>query len=344
MKKTLFILALALVSAGCAKETAQNETAEKVEPVRTMTLQSRTIQRELTLSGNLQGYQTVNIAPSLTGKIEHIYVEVGDRKLKGQDLVRMDQTQYNQAKLTMSNLEIEKQRMDALIKTGSVSQQAYDQLKLNYDQAKEQLDFLGTHTYVKAPFTGVISAKNYEDGELFAGQPIVIITEVDRLKTLIAVPESYIPQVKEGMKLTLKSEIYPDREFPAFIEVVYPTVDAATHTFQCKVQIPNKEGLLRPGMYVTSTLGLGNANVIAVPYQSVEKLVGADDRFVFLYVDGRAKRVPVELGQRFGEDIEIIAPEIVDGAEYVYQGQHRLVDGCKLEIISDQENEPAEAN
>lgn len=333
MKKTLIILSASLMLVACGKKTENTEEQERVEVVSTMTLRSQSVERVIELSSNLLGYETVNVAPSLTGKIEHIYVEVGDKMQKGDMLVRMDQNQYKTTKLAMGNLEIQMQRMDALIETGSVSQQTYDQTKLTYDQTKENLEFLETNTYVKAPFNGVISAKNYEDGELYAGQPIVIITQIDKLKTLISVPETYIPFVKEGQKLTVKSEIYPDTNFPAFIEVVYPTVDPATHTFQCKVQIPNGKGMLKPGMYVTTTLGLGETEMIMVPYQSVEKLIGANDRYVFLNNNGRAQRVSVTMGQRVGEDVEISAPEIVAGAEYVYLGQHKLVDGVKLKVV-----------
>jgi len=331
MKKIVYLVAAAMVLAGCGKTTTTEEQ-EKVEVVKTITLQPREVERQLTLSTNLQGYETVNVSPSVTGRIEHIYVEVGDEIQKGDSLVRMDQTQYQTARLTMANLETEMVRMNALIESGSVSQQAYDQTKLGYDQAKENMAFLKKNTYYRSPFNGVVSAKNNEDGELYSGAPILIITQVNRLKALIAIPESYIPLVKVGMNLTLTSEIYPDRTFPAMVEVVYPTVDASTHTFQCKIQIPNANRLLRPGMYVTTTIGLGKDNVIVVPYQTVEKLVGANDRYVFLNNNGRAQRVAVKLGQRFDEDVEIIAPEIVAGAEYVVQGQHRLVDGVKLEV------------
>ncbi|MCQ2347620.1 MAG: efflux RND transporter periplasmic adaptor subunit [Paludibacteraceae bacterium] len=331
MKKIVYLSIAVLALMACSKQTATEEQ-EKVEVVKTMTLHPRKVQRQLSVSTNLQGYETVNVAPSVTGRIEHIYVEVGDEISKGDSLVRMDQTQYRTTKLTMANLETEMTRMNALIESGSVSQQAYDQTKLGYDQAKENLDFLKQNTYYRSPFRGIVSAKNNEDGELYSGAPILTITQVERLKALIAIPESYIPQVKEGMKLTLTSEIYKDKTFPAFIEIVYPTVDASTHTFQCKIQIPNAQRLLRPGMYVTSLLPLNEEEIICVPYQSVEKLVGANDRFVFLNKDGRAQRVGVKLGQRVGEDVEIIAPEIVEGAEYVYVGQHKLVDGVKLEI------------
>ena len=330
MKKTFLITLAALALVACGKKEKNAEQEETVEIVELTTLHAQEIQRELTLSSNLMGYETVNIAPSLTGKIEHIYCEVGTRVGRGQDLVRMDQTQYKTTKISLGNLEIEKNRAEMLLKSGSATQQQYDQLTAQYNSTKEQLDFLETNTYVKAPFSGVISAKNYEDGELYGGQPIVVLTQVDKLKTLIAIPESYIPQIKKGMRLTLRSSVYPEKEFPATIEVVYPTLDASSHTFQVKVVVPNGSGLLRPGMYVTTTLGLQKEKVIMAPYSTVLKLIGANDRYVFINDNGTAKRVTVEMGQRVGDNVEIIADEIVEGVQLVTKGESRLIDGVKI--------------
>lgn len=334
MKKILIVLAVATCIISCGKKEVQatQQEAERVEVVSTMTLQNTEIERVINVTTNLQGYLTQNVAPSLTGKIEHIYVEVGDEVKAGDMLVRMDQNQYLTQKIQLSNLEVEMKRLEALLKTGSVSQQTYDQTKVSYDQLKQNLSFLEKNTYVKAPFSGVISAKTYEDGELYSGQPIVVLTQVKKLKALIAIPETYYPMIEEGMKLTVKSEVYPNETFPATIEVVYPTIDAASHTFQCKVVIPNPTEKLRAGMYVTTTLGLGKENTIVVPYQSVEKLIGSNERYVFINENGYAKRVSVKLGQRFDENIEIIAPEIYEGVEYIYVGQRKLVDGVKIEV------------
>lgn len=329
----MYVLA-ALTLIACGSETT-TEQEERVEQVRTKVLHEQEIEREISVSTNLQGYLTQNVAPSLTGKIEHIYCEVGDRKAAGADLVRMDQTQYKTTKISLANLEIEKNRIEMLLKTGSATQQQYDQILAQYNSTKEQLEFLEKNTYVKAPFSGVIAAKNYEDGELYSGQPILVLTQIDKLKALVAIPESYFPKFKAGMKLTLTSEIYPDQEFPATVEVVYPTIDPTSHTFQVKIVIPNGKNLLRPGMYVTTTIGLGKAKTIVAPYQAVEKLVGANDRYVFVVENGRAKRVGVELGQRFDQEIELISPEIVDGVEMVVVGQHKLVDGVKLNVVSE---------
>ena len=334
MKKHLLLFAAALALVACgSKETTTTEQEERVEQVRTTVLQPREIEREISVSANLQGYLTQNVAPSLTGKIEHIYREVGDKVRGGDNLVRMDQTQYKTTKISMTNLEIEKNRIEQLLKSGSATQQQYDQILAQYNSTKEQLDFLQLNTYVKAPFCGVISAKNYEDGELYSGQPILVLTQIDKLKALVAIPETYFPQFKAGMKLTLTSEIYPGQVFPATVEIVYPTIDASSHTFQVKIVIPNSKNLLRPGMYVTTTIGLGKANAIVAPYQAVEKLVGANDRYVFINEGGRAKRVNVELGQRFDQEIEIISPEITAGVEMVTTGQHKLVDGVKINVV-----------
>jgi RND family efflux transporter MFP subunit len=335
MKKSILYIFAALALMACSKTTTETTEEERVEQVRTTVLHAQEIEREISVSTNLQGYLTQNVAPSLTGKIEHIYREVGDHVVKGTDLVRMDQTQYKTTKISLGNLEIEKNRVEMLLRSGSATQQQFDQLEAQYNSTKEQLDFLQTNTYVKAPFSGVISAKNYEDGELYSGQPILVLTQIDRLKALVAIPESYFPKFKPGMKLTLTSEIYPDQVFPATVEVVYPTIDASSHTFQVKIVIPNGKNLLRPGMYVTTTIGLGKAKTIVAPYQAVEKLVGANDRYVFLNDNGRAKRVSVELGQRFDQNIEIISPEITDGVEMVTTGQHKLVDGVKLNVVKE---------
>lgn len=338
MKQTFSMIGLAmmgLLMTACQGGSKNTQTTEQehIEPVHTQVLQSTKITRELEITTILQGYETQNVAPSLTGRIEKIHVEVGDKVHAGDDLVRMDQNQYKSTKLAFGNLKTEMERMEKLKESGSISQQSYDQMKLNYDQTIESLGFLEENTYVKAPFDGVIAARSYEDGELYSGQPILVLTQIETLKALVSIPESYFPMVKPGMKVTLKSNIYKDETFPAVIELVYPTIDAASHTFQVKLRIPNQNERLRPGMYVTSTLSLGQENIITAPYQAVLKLTGSNERYVFLNENGVAKRTKVQIGERFDEMIEISAPEIKEGVEIVSVGQSRLVDGVKLNVI-----------
>ncbi|MDD2550201.1 MAG: efflux RND transporter periplasmic adaptor subunit [Bacteroidales bacterium] len=331
--RTLIIGSMALAVVSCGGKKEEKEEVEKVEKVKVSTLNKTTIAQHIELSTTLQGYETMNIAPAVTGRIEHIYHDVGSKVKAGDMLVRMDQTQLNTTKLTFANLEVDYKRVKSLYESGTIPQQTYDQTKLGYEQTKENLAFLTENTFVKARIPGVISAKNYEDGELYAGTPILVLTQIHVLKAIINIPESYFPLVKKGLKLQLHSDIYPNQAFDATIETVYPTIDAATHTFQAKLKIPNDKELLRPGMFVRTTLELGEFEAFIAPYQAVLKLIGSNNRYVFLNNNGVAKRVEVTMGQRFDDLIEIKANGIKEGDEIVTIGQGKLVNGVKLEII-----------
>ncbi len=330
---TILITSMIILLASCGgKKTTVKEESVRQEFVKTMTIEKSVVSKEVELSTVLQGYEQMSISPSLTGSIEQIFVEVGDNVIKGDKLITMDRRQYNSAKLTFSNLKTEMERMEALKGGGAVSEQAYDQVKLSYQQTKENLDFLEANTFVKAKFAGVISAKNFQDGELYSGMPILVLTQISTLKAFINIPELYFPLIKTGMKVTISSDVYPNKEFPATVEVISPTIDPASHTFQVKLKIPNESRVLRPGMYIRSSLFLDKVEAVIVPYQTVLKLSGSNERFVFLNDGGVAKRVFVTLGQRFDDKIEIISPEISVGDELVVLGQAKLIDGVQLTV------------
>jgi RND family efflux transporter MFP subunit len=246
----------------------------------------------------------------------------------------MDQNQLNTTRINLGSVQTEFNRVEALKESGSVSQQVYDQTKAQLDQLKQSETFLEANTFVKAQFSGVIAAKNYEDGELYAGTPILTLTQINTLKAIINIPESYFPMIKKGMDVDITSDIYPGEVFPATIEIVYPTIDAASHTFQAKVRIPNSSEKIRPGMFAKAKLGIGEVETMVVPYNAVLKLQGSNNRYVFLNRDGVAKRVDVTLGQRFDDRIEVVSDEIKEGDQIVVTGQARLVDGVKLEIVN----------
>ncbi len=332
IKAIAIITAVALLS-GCGANT-EDASEERVEQVRTTPLAYQEVSRQIELSTTLQGYEEMNISPSLTGIIEKIYVEVGDRVRKGDTLVRMDQNQLNTTRLAYANLQIEMNRVRMLLESEAISQQAYDQTKLSFDQTAESLRFLEENTFVLAQYDGVISAKSYEDGELYAGaQPILRLTQINELKAYVNVPETYFPLVKEGMKVNVYSDIYPDKVFPATIEIVYPTIDPASHTFTLKLRIPNSSELIRPGMYVSTVLDLGRTEALVVPYQAVLRLIGSNNRYVFVDEGGVAKRVFVEIGERHDQTIEISSDSLKVGDPIVTTGQAKLVDGVRLNVV-----------
>ena len=331
--KAIAIITAAALLSGCGANT-EEVSQDRVEQVRTTPLAYQEVSRQIELSTTLQGYEEMNISPSLTGIIEKIYVEVGDRVRKGDTLVRMDQNQLNTTRMAYANLQIEMNRVRMLLESEAISQQTYDQTKLSFDQTAESLRFLEENTFVLAQYDGVISTKSYEDGELYAGaQPILRLTQINELKAYVNVPETYFPLVKKGMKVNVYSDIYPDKVFPATIEIVYPTIDPASHTFTLKLRIPNSSELIRPGMYVSTVLDLGRTEALVVPYQAVLRLIGSNNRYVFVDEGGVAKRVFVEIGERHDQTIEISSDSLKVGDPIVTTGQAKLVDGVRLNVV-----------
>lgn len=345
MMKSIVLSAIALaVLAGCSgdkKKEVVKETVAEAIPVKVLKLEPTTIATTLDYTANLVADEEVYYAPAATGRIEKIYVEVGDRIKEGQLLVEMDRTSLVQAEVELKNLEAEYNRAVALNETGSISKQNYDAAVTQYEVAKANVEFLRENTRMLAPFDGIVTGKYYEDKELYTGaaaggasKPSVIsIQKINPLKAYVDLSEQYYLSVKKGMRVELKSNIYPERTFEGKINIVYPTIDPASRTFTVEVQLPNKDEALRPGMYGTINFFIGETNTLVVPAIAVLKLQGANDRYLFLNENGKAKRVSVTLGRRFDDKVEVFSDYIKPGAELVVVGQGRLIDGSPLKIV-----------
>lgn len=332
----LVILFFLLIMMSCVssnkKETNVEDKAGKEEPVRVLTLKPEILNKEIVYSTTLDSYENLNVSPSIQGIVDKILVDVGSKVKKGQLLFKMDETQLNTTKLSLDNLEKNYNRAKELRKDGSVSDQAFEEIETQYNSTKESYSMLKKNITFRAPFDGVITVKNYENGELYAGKPIVRLESIKRLKALVEVPESDFSKIKKGMKVDVVSEVYKDKKFPAIVDLIYPTIDKVTHSFTVKLSIENSSLELRPGMYVKTTIKYGKTQAIVVPYSSVLKLIGSNIRYIFLNNNGYAKRLEVKLGRRFNDKIEIFNDEIKQGDQIVYNGQTRLIDGCKLLI------------
>jgi RND family efflux transporter MFP subunit len=327
------LISVMLLFSACGEKTNTKNVEEKAEVVKVQKLEKTNIANNLKFSTVLQAYDKVAIAPNIPGRISQILTPVGTQVSKGQLLVQMDRTNYDQAKVQFDNLAVDFERVSKLNESDNISKQQYDQTKASYETTKTKVSDLEANTFLRAPFAGVVEAKNYENGELYNGAtPILSLVQLKILKAFVNIPETFFPQVKKGMAVNITSDIYPDQIFKAEIEIVYPTIDPNTHTFQVQVKIPNDNETLRPGMYVSAAVSFGEVQTMVVPYQAVLKLQGSNDRYIFINDNGLAKRIPVKLGQRFDDQTEIISDEIKEGAEIVVVGQARLIDGEKLDI------------
>jgi membrane fusion protein (multidrug efflux system) len=342
----VIIFCMILLS-GCSsftdKSAAKNKmSAEKTAiPVKVLTLAKTKIARTIDYTATILPYEEVNMAPSSPGRIERIYVENGDKVNKGDNLFLMDRTQLYQLKLQLANLEKDLNRLDTLLITGSVKQQTYDQTKTQYDVLKTNVNFMENNTLVKAPFTGVITGKYFEEGEMYSGAPttmsgkaaIVTLMQVDLLKVNVAVSEQYYPLIKKGMNATITADVYKDEIFNGKVLLVSPTINSATRSFITEIELPNKNELLKPGMFVRVSMNLGEVETFVVPASTVLLQEGTNVRYVYTEDQGVAKRVEVLLGKRFDDKLEIISDNLSENDRIVSEGQSRLLNDDKIEIV-----------
>ncbi len=308
-------------------------------PVKVMPVSMTKIARTIDYTSTIQAYEEVNLAPSTPGRVDKIYVEVGDRVQKGQKLFLMDRTQYYANKIQLANLEKDLARLDTLLKLGSVKEQLYDQTKAQYEVMKTNVEFMEDNTQLEAPFTGIITGRYLEEGELYSGAPgmsgkaaVVTLMQINPVKITISISEQYFPLIKNGMKVRVAADVYPDKKFEGTIFRLHPTIDPMSRSFQAEVRITNSNELLRPGMFARSFIDMGEEQAIVVPANAVLMQEGTNERFIFVVENGIAIRRTVTLGQRFDDRFEIAGGDLKEGESLVTEGQARLNNGQKVEI------------
>jgi RND family efflux transporter MFP subunit len=133
------------------------------------------------------------------------------------------------------------------------------------------------------------------------------------------------------MKVTVKADVYPDQEFPATVKIVYPSINAATRTFNVELTIPNKQEILRPGMFARATFNMGERSSLTVEDVAIQKQMGVNDRYVYVVKDGVAERRVVTLGRQVGSRVEILSG-VNEGEQVAITSLSKLKNGCKVKI------------
>ena len=282
-------------------------------------------------SATIEGEVKNNIAPATPARISKINVEVGDKVRKGQVLVEMDETTLSQQEMQLKNLETEFNRIDQLYKVGGVSKSEWDNVNLQLEVARKSFKTLKENTRLQSPIDGIVTARNYDHGDLYGGQPILVVQKIAPVKLTINVSEQYYSKVKKGDEISIELDAYPGEIFTGKVSLIYPTIDAMTHTFPVEVNVANEDLKLRPGMFARATLNLGTLNHVVVPDLAIEKRSGSGDRFVYVYNNGKVTFTKVELGQRLGDRYELISG-VPNGAQVVIAGQAKLADGKEVEV------------
>jgi RND family efflux transporter MFP subunit len=337
MKTKNLLKLLPLIGLGilisCAKEKTEEVVVETKVKVNTAIAKLEPVEKIATYTATVKADVINHITPAMPGRIEKIFVEIGGKVSKGQLLVQMESSNLQQQTTQLANLEKDYERYNELLKVGGIAQQPIDQIKTQIDVLKTAIKNLQDNTQLKSPISGIITARNYDNGDVFGQQPILTVQQLNPVKAIINVSESYFTKVQVGMPVNIKLDVYDNEVFEGKVKLIYPTVDASSHTFGVEVFINNSDLKVRPGMYARVNLNFGVSESIVVPDAAVQRQAGANDKYVFTIENGVAKYHKVELGQHLGERYEILSGINSDDV-VVTAGQTRLIDGTEVEIIN----------
>jgi membrane fusion protein, multidrug efflux system len=323
------------------------EASERVAPpvtVQTVLPRHGEITRRVTLpTFRILAYQEATLYAKVSGYLKMLAVDKGDAVKEGQLLAEIevpemlaDEAQYKaETEVARSNYE---RMTEARQKAPDlVVPQTVDDLRGQWEVARAKLQRTQTllqYARLTAPFAGVITARFVDPGAFIpaatSGTPaqsaaLVTLMNFSRLRVQVFVPEAEVPFIKNGVPVQLTVEELPGRTFSGSVTRFAYALDEATKTMLTEIELPNPTGDLRPGMYASVQLEVEHKpDALLLPGAAV--VIEKAGSFVFLAVEGKAKRAPVRTGFSDGVNIEII-DGVAPGQPVIVAGKQTLNDG-----------------
>jgi RND family efflux transporter MFP subunit len=285
----------------------------------------------LLLPGTLLGYVQAPISARASGYLRKWHKDIGSRVQQGEVLAEIESPELDQQltqaiaarEQTASSLALAKstvERWEALRKKDAVSQQELDEKRSGYAQAQsnlaaaeanvERLRQLTGFKRVVAPFSGVITRRNVDVGDLIdagggAGRALFVLSQTDPLRVYVNVPQTYAHLVKRGQKVAVTQAELRGQTFRGEVSRTSASIDAATRTMQVEVLLPNKDGALLPGAYVQVSLPLEAGESMTISTNTL-MFRGDGTRVAVVHANGKVELREVKLGRNYGDTIEVL--------------------------------------
>ncbi|TWI10293.1 efflux RND transporter periplasmic adaptor subunit [Aerolutibacter ruishenii] len=283
-------------------------------PVETVTVQPQALQGGLQTVGSLRADESVVVRPEVGGRVTRIHFTEGGRVAAGQPLFTLDgslaQASLNEATANLENSRRALARAAELSAQKLISQSDLDKARAQFgvDQARvaSARTALSKMT-LRAPFSGQVGLRGISVGEFVnVGQDLVTLVKLDPIEVDFSVPETALTQLRNGQKIAITVDAFPGDAFDGQVVAIDPVIDPNSRSAKLRARIPNPDFRLRPGQFAMLKLdtGTGDANALMVPEQAL--MQDGDTRFVYVVVDGKAKKTTVRTGTRTPGLVQVV--------------------------------------
>lgn len=292
-----------------------------------------------TANGTFIAEQDLNVSAEMGGQIVKIYVKEGDVVSAGQTLAQIKADAINvgltQAKAVLENAQNEVQRFENAFKTGGVTQQQLDQVRLQLKNAQANYNSAQVnsgYTLVKSKINGIVSSKSVEEGSFVgAGTTIFNVVNINNLKLKVFVDENQISKIKVGQTAQITPSV-GGNTVEGKVTFVAPK-STGSLKFPVEISVSNKDKSLKAGMYATAKFAsLSNQEVLTLVVPREAFVGSVSQNKVFKVEDGKAKLINVKSGRNFGEKVEILEG-LAENDQVVTSGQINLENETAVKII-----------
>lgn len=307
--------------------------------VRVATADFREVNGQYIANGTFIPKQEVKVSAETPGLVTRVLVQEGSRVAAGQTLaiIKADQQNINvsNAQAVYNNAKSEVARFESAYATGGVTKQQLDQVKLQLENAKNNLrsaQISAGDVNVKASFSGIINKKNIEPGSYVnPGMELFEVVNVSTLKLKVNVDEKNVGALRIGQSIKVLSPVLSDKEFTGRISFIAPKADESLN-FPVELEIQNNTSNdIKAGMYGNAYFGNSQlTNVLVVPRTAFVGSVSSNQ--IFVAKGGKAILTKVVSGRTFGDYIEVISG-IEKGTQVITSGQINLANETAIEII-----------
>lgn len=365
-KLVLFLILIITLVTGCSKkeETKQEEKLTRVEVQKP---EVRDINVFTTFSGKMNPIDEVKVVSKVSGKVENINVEIGDRVKQNQILFTIDKEdikkEYDMAKAAydvalanynkaLENYDVANtnyERMKSLYEEGAISKQEFENYELgasdtNLELMQAQLNQSNVSlenskkrledTNIKAPIEGVITSIDINKGEnINAMNGVITVANFDEVEVQIELTENIINKVKVMDDVDVSINSLGDKNFKGKIYALSPATTRDSFTYPAKIRIKNKNQLIKPGMFAEIKLKTEEKkNVLSIKSDNI--IVKNNEVYTFVIKENKAVKKIVEIGLDNGSFVEIING--LDKNDLVVtSGQNYLDDNSKVEVLTE---------
>lgn len=364
---------LLALSSGCDDENWRSEKIQPPEAGSRVRIQMEVVDvrrgdvySPIRATGTVVPDIEAKVSAKVSGRIEVVAVDEGDRLSEGQLIARLEQRDFElayknalaqrdmvkasarESTLNLTNVTREKLRIENLYQRKVVSQQSYDDAVPAYRMALARVDVLEAQSKaaiadlelarhrledsrVTAPFSGYVPEKYVNEGECISpGMPIVTIMNIDQVKAEVKAPEMELTRVALGIPVDLEIDAPEDHRFEGKISAINARVDPISRNFTVKIKIPNPKHLIKSGMFARITIKTDIIRDVPVVPERALVVDAQGGNAVFMLENGKARRRSVTVGVR-GEGIVQIKEGLARGETILVSGNYGLTDGSEVD-------------